>query len=236
MAVLYVEAFFLQNAVVDAGLLWLAAAWHGGRIRPLRILFAALMGAAWSLLAIATGGLLRSLPAQALVSLCMVRGGVGTVPSADLLKSTGAMWIAATVLGGAVTMGLSMLLAGVGTGFAGMLLLRRKNAPLPPRVALTIRQGASVHTMDALVDTGNRALDPMTARPAILLPEGLFTPSAGNVLMIRTAAGARVLPCFTPDEIMVNGTPVWAVVALAPRGLLDCALVPWALCAERGAS
>ncbi len=235
MAVCYVETYILQNACVDAGLLWLASAWRGGRINPFRILAGALFGALWALAAAATGGVLRSVLLQATVSVVMVWVALGRSARTDLLKTAGALWMGAAMLGGAAAMGVPMLTAGVATGVAGMALVRRKRSPPPPRVTLTISQGSVTRTMDAIVDTGNRALDPWSGLPAVFVPEGPFIPEEGRVICIRTAAGARILPCFEPERVTIDGMPMRAVVALTPAGFLESALVPWALCAERTA-
>ncbi len=236
MAVCYVETFLLQNAFVDAGLLWLAALWRGGRIRPLRIASGAMLGAVWAVLAAMLGGALRSVPAQGAVSALMVWTGLGRAPAGQTAKSAGSLWAMAMVLGGAMTLGVPPVMAGATTGFAGMAMVRRKNTPPPPSVTLLIWKGTVAHALDAIVDTGNRALDPLTARPVVFVPEGLFDVQAERMLMIRTAAGGRLLPCFLPDGASVNGTPVQAMVAITPKGMLDGALVPWALCAERKVS
>ena len=236
MAVLYVETFILKNAIVDAGLLWIAAAWRGGRVRPFRILLGAAFGTAWAVIAAMAGGLLCSAPAKWAVSLLMAWVGLGGAARMETVKSACAMWAAAAMLGGAVALGFSMPLAGTVTGAAGMAILRRHRAPIAPAVTLTIRKGATSREMEAMLDTGNRALEPWTGLPVILVEEGVFQGDAERVIFIRTAAGARSLPCFRPDQVLVNGTAVRAMVALVPSGFLGCALVPWALCAERKAS
>lgn len=236
MAVCYLETFVLQNAFVDAGLLYLAALWRGGPVRHVRILLGALLGTAFAVLAAATGGLLRSAPALLAVSAGMALVAFGCPARAETLKSAGALWLFAAVLGGIAALGVPVAAAGAATGAAGVALLRRKNAPPPPRVTLTVRQGAITRTFDAIVDTGNRALDPLTSLPAVLVPGGPFQAREGRVLCVRTAAGASLLPCFLPDFLSIDGRPVRAVAAVAPPGMLDGALVPWALCAERMAS
>ncbi|MDR0929755.1 MAG: sigma-E processing peptidase SpoIIGA [Oscillospiraceae bacterium] len=137
--------------------------------------------------------------------------------------------------GGAAALGLSLLPAGVMTGFAGMALLRRKNAPPPPAATVQICQGDRIITLSAVVDTGNRALDPWTAMPVVFVSAGLFPGEKGRPMAIRTAAGERAVCCFTPDAIAVDGQSVRAAVALAPDDFLDCALVPPGLCAQRRA-
>lgn len=236
MAVCYVETFFLWNLCVDAGLLWLVAAWRGGRMHPLRILLGALLGALYAVLAAAAGGMLRSLPAQIIASLGMAAVALPKTTLRKLAQSMGVLWLGAAIMGGIQAMGLSMLPAGLATGFSGMALLRRKNTPLPPSILLTIRVAEMESTMEAIVDTGNRALDPVTGFPVVLIPAGIFDTEACRMLVIRTAAGRCLLPCFVPDALLLDGQPRQAVIACCREGSLECALVPWALCAERKAA
>ncbi|MCL1963726.1 MAG: sigma-E processing peptidase SpoIIGA [Firmicutes bacterium] len=235
MAAVYVETFILKNTIVDAGLLWLAAAWRGGQVKPFRILFGAALGSAWALVAAMAGGPLSSALAGGVISLLMAWVGVGGRAHVETVKSACALWFGAAVLGGVMALGLSLLLAGTLTGAAGVALVRRKRMPLSPAVTLSIFKGDVARKMEAMVDTGNRALDPWTGLPVIFVQEGVFC-VAERVLSIRTAAGMRTLPCFEPDHVTVDGNPVRAMVAVVPRGLLDRALVPWVLCAQREAS
>lgn len=236
MAVCYVETFVLQNACVDAGLLWLAAAWRGGRIKPLKILTGGLFGGLWALAAAIAGGLMRTIPMQVLISIVMVWLGIKPATGLEYLKSAGVLWLGALVLGGGTALGLSPFAAGIATGFGCMAMIRRKNAPPPPTVMLFIRHGEVTRRLEAVIDTGNRALDPMTGLPAVFVPQDLFETPEGRALYIRTAAGERMLPCFMPDMLTVDGIEVRAVVACAPQSLLDHALVPWVLCVGGAAS
>lgn len=236
MAVCYVEAFVLQNAFADAGLLWLAAVWRGGRISPLRILLGAALGTAWALAAAMIGGALRGAAVQGAVSGLMVWTALGTRPGKETLQSMGMLWVGAAALGGLAALGMPIVMAGAATGLGGLALLRRKHTMPPPAVRLCIRQKDTARRMEAVVDTGNRAIDPLTCLPVVFIPTGAFAADEGRLLCIRTAAGIRMMPCFIPDAVWINGKAVRAVVALAPAGYLDSALVPWSLCAERMAS
>ena len=228
----YVETFVLQNALADAGLLWLAAAWRGSQVSPLRILYGALLGAAWALAAAMTGGALSSFWLQGVVSALMVMVALGRRPYKETLQSIAALWLGAAALGGVTALGVPSVCAILLVGVGSCYLTFRKRALPPPKVFVVICQGEKVFRTDAIVDTGNRALDPYTHLPVIFIPMGPFE-AAGQTLLIKTAAGIRVMPFFTPDELTVNGRPVSAVVALAPKENLHCALVPASLCAER---
>jgi hypothetical protein len=235
MATVYIEGFIVQNACVDAALLWLAAAWRGAKIRPWRLLLGTLVGVLFAVGAALLGGVLRTAFAQLLASGAMVALAAAPRSALEGVTLTGVLWLGALLAGGAAALGLSMLPAGVMTGFAGMALLRRKNAPPPPTASVAIRRGDKTIALEAVVDTGNRALDPWTAMPVVFVAAGLFPGEKGRPMAIRTAAGKRALCCFTPDAIAVNGQPVRAAVALAPDDFLDCALVPAGLCAQRRA-
>ena len=234
MAVCYVEVFFLQNAVVDAGLLYLAALWRGVRARPGRIALGAGLGALWAVAACLCGGALCTLPAQAVAALGMLWAGAGRMSCRETAAALGAVWLGALVAGGAAALGLGTMLAGAASGVAGMALLRRRNAPPPPRVRLRVVFGGTEHAMEAVVDTGNRALDPVTGLPVIFLPGPASAAPAGRPLALHTASGVCVLHCFLPEAVYVNGVPVRAAVAMVPPARLPYALTPWALCAGTG--
>ncbi len=232
MATMYLEPFLLQNAIVDAGLLCLMARWRGERIRPVRLALGSLLGTLYALAATLTGGVLASLPVILIVSLVMCRTALPGGGLTATAQGAGAVWTFSLLLGGAAALGLSVLLAGIATGFFGCSLLKRKRLPPQETVTLTVRQGEVSREITALVDSGCRALDVWSGLPVVLVPEGLFTPEPGRVLSIRTAAGGRLLPCFAPDAVLIDGVPVKAVAALAPKESLPGALVPAALLGE----
>lgn len=118
-------------------------------------------------------------------------GGAGRMSCRETAAALGAVWLGALVAGGAAALGLGTMLAGAASGVAGMALLRRRNAPPPPRVRLRVVFGGTEHAMEAVVDTGNRALDPVTGLPVIFLP-GRHPPRrrAGRLRSIRPRAYA----------------------------------------------
>lgn len=229
-----VEFFFLQNACLDAGLLWLVAAWQGSRIRPVRIALGAMLGGLYAVIAAGSGGAMRSFPALLCASLAMVLvAGERPIRPARVLLSMCVLWGGSLLLGGATTMGIGALPAGIITGLCGMALLRRKNAPPPPVVRLVIEKDGSCFAMDAIVDTGNRALDPLLSLPVVFIRQGDVRTTMDRKIYIRTAAGAQMVRGFVPDRLTVDGREQRAVVACCEEGSLGSALVPLALCAER---
>jgi len=232
VALVTVEGFFLQNAAINAGLLWLAAAWRGDRARPSRVLLGASLGAAYAVISALAGGALRSGPALVANSVAMV-AALGKCSPRDMARSAGALWLGAALLGGAHGMGIPLLPAGIVSGLSGAFLLRRKNMPPQKKMPLTILHKGHAITMDAIIDTGNRALEPSTGLPVVFVALQSLTRYGDKVVCVRTAAGRVLLPCFTPDGLWIGGEPQKAIVACCQTGSLECALVPWALCAER---
>jgi hypothetical protein len=190
------------------------------------------VGAAWALAVALNGGRSSSFLLQGAVSAVMVMIAFGSRPYKETLQSVAALWLGAVALGGLMGLGIPFACAFLLLGAGGCYLTIRRRSLPPPKVVLSIRQGDKVLRMNAIVDTGNCALDPYTRRPVIFIPMDNFE-TAGQTLLIKTAAGIRSMPFFTPDELTVDGRPVSAVVALAPKANLHCALVPASLCAER---
>lgn len=223
------EAYFLKNALADAVLLVLAAKWQGARARPARIALAACFGALCALVCAALGGFFATIWAKALVSLGVICIGIGLNASALM-----ALWLGALLFGGGYRLGLPLAGCCLLACAVSLPLRWRKAAPPPPNASLTVRSSGTTVKLEAIIDSGCRAVDPGTLHPIIVLPaKSLPPPPHGRTVYIQTAAGRTRLCCFTPDLVLLNGTPVCASVASAPEGTLRCALVPWSLCAER---
>lgn len=225
------EVFLLRNACADACLLLLVCRWQGVRARPGRVALGAALGAGGALAAAALGGWLTAFPFKALLCAAMGLTGLGR---RNALRAQAALWAGALVTGGAFRLGLPALAAGCLTGFAVCAIPRGRAAPHSLGATVAIDCGARKIRVRAIFDSGCLALDPQTMRPVIVVPgEWLPLPSDTRPLAIRTAAGCASLPCFTPQRVLVDGTPVRASVAAAPAGMLETALVPWALRAQR---
>ncbi|MDR0929754.1 MAG: sigma-E processing peptidase SpoIIGA [Oscillospiraceae bacterium] len=95
----YIEGFILQNACVDAALLWLAAAWRGARIRPLRLLLGTLVGVLFAVGAALLGGVFRSSLAQLLASGAMAFLAASPRTPLEGLALTGVLWLGALLAG-----------------------------------------------------------------------------------------------------------------------------------------
>ena len=117
--------------------------------------------------------------------------------------------------------------------FATRLLLREiSRAGLRADVRLLLAEGGV--TLDGLVDSGNLLRDPVTALPVVVasgkallphLPPGTdcldpgTLPPGFRLILVRTAAGSRLMMCFRPRGLYIRRGRVWqaaeAVVAIS---------------------
>ena len=134
------------------------------------------------------------------------------------------------------------------TVFALRQLLRETSrAGLRADVRLLLPRGGV--TLDGLVDSGNLLRDPVTALPVVVasgaalaahLPPGTdcldpgTLPPGYRLILVRTAAGSRLMMCFRPRGLYIRRGRVWqaaeAVVAISgelegARALLPASLM-----------
>ncbi|MDR1598283.1 MAG: sigma-E processing peptidase SpoIIGA [Oscillospiraceae bacterium] len=244
-----IELFFLVNAALNAWLTLLALTWlDAGRPDPKRVALAAALGgiyacAAWMNPSLPLRGAAVSLP----VALLMSRIAGGAQRLRVTLKAAGFFLAAAAMTGGAAY-ALEALLPGIppmpsvalacaASGMAARMFVgsRRRARLTYGRIHIRFRHAQWV--IDAAVDTGNQAIDPVSGLPVVVmrreeaagefplldedsLPEGM------RLIPVRTVSGTALLPCFTPEAITWNEQPIRAAVAVAPRGLITVALAP----------
>jgi len=243
------ELFFLINGGMDALLLYLALLWlETGRIRLIRILAAAGLGALYACLAYHPRlSVLQSLPMRFACAGCMVRLAAGKLPLGRIVRGAVLLVAAAFLSGGAAAAArlalpqgtvITALLAGaLAAGFIGHLWLRRSRSVAMVYGKVTLRHRGVELSLDAAVDTGNQALDALTGLPVVVLPreraEQAFPalssqelPEGMRLIGLRGVSGTVLLPCFVPESIFWNHEPVKAIVAVAPRGALRVALAP----------
>ncbi|MBQ8024948.1 MAG: sigma-E processing peptidase SpoIIGA [Oscillospiraceae bacterium] len=113
--------------------------------------------------------------------------------------------------------------------------------------AVRIRLGDRTVNLHAIRDTGNSLKDPMTGRPAVVVSPDALAPllDSGTVAILRqpgpaalseladgpvpfrlipyhtVSSGCELMAAFTPHGVWVDGKPVKAVVAVAPRSVSD---------------
>lgn len=243
------ELFFVINGAMDALLLYLSLLWlEAGRIRLVRILAAASLGALYACLAYHPSlSVLQTLPARFVCAAGMVRIAVGSIPLRQTLRGAVLLMAAAFLSGGAAwaarmalpqhTVVTALLAGALVAGLVGHLWLRRSRRTAMVYGQITLRHRGVELSLDAAVDTGNQALDALTGLPVVVLPreraERAFPllasqelPEGMRLIGLRSVSGTALLPCFVPEFISWNHEPVKAVVAVAPRGALRMALAP----------
>lgn len=232
MPVIVVEpdATALTNLVVDTGLLWMAVRWAGGRPRWGRLL---LGGASGALYAVATAMWGPAWPwllgwevklAAALVMAAVACGWPGRPPAVRVF-----LWLVAGGFGLAgVALGAQALVSAPGAVplapwvavLAAFGLLVAATGRYTGRVGLTptrlirgvaIRVGAVSARVQALLDTGNRLVDPLSRLP---------------VLVCETGALAGLLPaCLV--EAVEQDTPARLTVDLPREWQHRLRLIPF---------
>lgn len=232
--------FLFQQTIASAAVLVCTARFAGIRLRPLRLMTAALLSGALVIPAFAQSHL--RLPGLILfVLLC-----AASMQGAPRRLRQSAAFAALPVL--LMLTGLMRLMLALGTplillpaGCAALLLLRPAGASPPPCMQIRLRLGAHRVVISALTDTGNLLRDPLTGLPVIvcarkallpLRPDALTDyPPGMRLIRVRTVSGNALMPVFRPDSLHVRTGRTWqearAVVGLAPIDYRGCqAIVP----------
>lgn len=262
--VIYADVLLLVNFSMDLLTLYAAGKLTHKRMRKWRVIIASAVG---SILAtVSTVILDESTTAAKLVSVLtalaasviMARisyGNCGTL--ASLLRDSVIIWGAGALLGGIMTvilsLGESVMADSPGnypTVFAlcavsafGMIrFIASSKSQISSTV--TITTDGKTYEISALCDTGSFAADPITGQPVILVKSGAMPEIAGvlysdgcvmriRMIPIDSVGGAKMLRGFVPDKVAVGGLEVSAVIAIDLskgnyRGYEG--LVPAALC------
>lgn len=241
---------FLLDIAMDALMLILALRLGSRKLRFMRILAGALVGAMLSLavsrLPLSLGRAALAWPVIALVMMILADGRASALrPVRSVLLLLGA----AGLLGGVVLSlygAVGALLPAYALGAAAVLVIaasvcrERRSAQDVRALRIRIRTGGSQAEFDALCDSGNCLRDYLTHRPVIVLPERLarerlrLQTTRLRPIFADTAGGRQMMWLFLPEEaaaIIGGETRLFcAAVALSP-GLRDSspALVPASL-------
>ena len=231
---MYIELFLLDNFVMDCLMLRIAAALGARRLPARRMLLASALGAcgAWAALFFPV---LMSLPGKAVSGLLFALA----FPAKSLREygHAAAAVFAAAFLTGGLVFALALCFDG---GMRGGVVL----ASLPVRTALYAalaaaflpnlirrlrarRARAGIHTvvmlcaagreyrLDALTDTGNALVEPLSGKPVIVayLPE--LAEYAHIPIPTATAGGTGILYALRPERLSINGRESEALLALS---------------------
>lgn len=228
-----IEWFVAQNLAMNALTLFLAARLAGARSGPGRVLLGAALGCGYAVCAYLPWGhvLLGLIPRTAAcagMTLALCAGRLS-----DWRRTARAfafVWVATLLLGGTGA-GVMYLMgaAGYGPGAAAVtavagaallaLLTCQRNRRASNRTALlTVRSGGRRVILEALVDTGNALVEPVSNLPVIVVERralhGLEAGRAHRPVPFTTVGGGGVLEAFAAETVRVDGREVEAYIAV----------------------
>lgn len=193
----YVDEMFLGNLVMNYAILWLTARISQRCPCWWRIVLAAGLGALYAFSIVLPGPqLLQGLWAKVAVSILMLWVTFGPLPAVQLALLAGLFYLTSFGVGGLV-FGFSFLLGGeTAEGLAGLVSLPREcfwpaialslavvwlvGKKVTPRLRLRFLKGLFYvplkitlygrhRSVNALLDTGNELIDPLTKHPVIVV-------------------------------------------------------------------
>ncbi len=243
------EGFVLYNTAMNALLLLLSGRLSGLRPHAVRLMGAALLGAAYAVVSALPFGLflqewyMKILCAAAMAAIAFLPAG-----PLRLLRVAGCFFLAALLLGG-TGFSLMYMLGARGYGWqlaalaamGGALAVIAFGAGVRRAVfngaARTVRieyMGRQTR-VPALVDTGNRLTEAISGLPVMVVEERYISgwpASAGRPVAFHSLGGDGLLPTFEPDRMTVRGKTLCRMrVAVYPgrlSGDSGCgALLPW---------
>ncbi len=252
-----IEAYLLDNLMMNYLMLRLAGTLLGVRTKQLLMLAVSLFGAVYALCAAAV------LPALAGWVPKLLLGCAMALPLKtawrDYPKAIVSVYLSSCLMGG-VMFGISLLFGG---GFSGgtfvctvpvrIALASAFVCALLPRVVLTlihtlksrasrvrveIRLRDRVFTAEALVDSGNLLVEPITGRSVVVVKKGLLPKERGLPVPYRTIGGEGLIYALRPESVRVfqgGWRSVDALVAEADTELLAAdAIFPAELLGSEG--
>lgn len=199
VTVVYVDLVILVNFVMDFFILWAAGKLAGLRVKALRLICGALLGAAYSMIIFFPQTVfLTSFFAKVLCSIAMVLAAFAPLRLGLFCRSLASLYIVSFAMGGAVLAAMYMmddppqviqvingvavyqegyalgwLAAGIGAavmvGYGGYVTMRNSWIRHNLIKTLTIHFGQGAVNVEALLDTGNHLYDPVSKNPVILV-------------------------------------------------------------------
>lgn len=254
MKVIYIDALFIVNLVADYLLLVCTGRVCGVILRRRRYLIAATVGSLYAVAVYLPGFGILSLPAAKL-GAGLIMGVIAFGGEAHMLRCGGVFLAVSAAFGGFMW---AIELAGghpafdartLIVSFAGCYLLlawvmrRRVATAALPRVHVELSLGRNKSELIALIDSGNRLVDPVSETPVMVISPHIASPLFGvseellsmDAVALVEASGAydmltgrfRLIPysavgstgllaTFRPDEVRVDGAKHEMLVAISP--------------------
>ena len=207
MEVIYVDRYFLLNALIDYLLCLLSARFCGLVLRRRRYALAALLGASYAVLTLLPGfhaltGAVGKLGCAMLMALIAFGGErkplrCGAVFLGVSAAFGGGLWAIAAA-GGRPVFDPRVLILSFALCYAGLRLLFRGSAQLPdrPRAELRLALGGRECRFMALRDTGNRLCDPATGAEVMLACPHALAPLFPGVDLAADPVRLAALPAL----------------------------------------
>ena len=209
------EGFFLVNQAMDFALL-AAAARSAGVFRLRRVLPASGLAALYAVLAQwSPMAALRSPAAQAALLALLARLVSGASPPKLKINAALSLVVALGFAGTAVrlltgtglkpaTIPAGMLASGV---CCAQLTARREVLASRPVEIRIVSEGRSVR-LSAIIDTGNRLVEPLSGQPVLIAHEaaliGLLPKRGYREVAYGALGGAGTLRCFKPERVYIS--------------------------------
>lgn len=247
----YIELFILDNLIMNALMLRIAAAFCSVRLPVWRMALWSAAGAVYAVFALYCP-LLMTLPFK-LVSGALMASALPTKCIKGYALGTAALYIAAFITGGMVT-ALAYMTGALENGGAtasiplAVALTGALIATFLPRLArelvrrqsgykgeLVILSGGREYRMHAIVDTGSSLREPVSGLPVTVVYRRELIPLASIPVPVTTLTGSAVLYAFAPDSaelycgkrlalyslIAVSNSPIAGGAALIPLAALS---------------
>jgi stage II sporulation protein GA (sporulation sigma-E factor processing peptidase) len=232
------EGFVLYNAAMNALLLFCTGRLSGLRAKMWRLALAAALGAAY---AVASNlAPLRFLQAwYGKLACACAMAALAFLPNRPrkVLRAAACFFLAAMLLGG-TGFSLLYLLGARGYGWNIALLVAILGAAGGVVLAtagrrarfdkilydVRIRHGDTEARFTAMLDTGNRLVEPLSGLPVIVVQKealkGIVLPE-GNPVTYASMAGDGELSAFEPDSVLIDGKEGCRVAVAAYEGALS---------------
>lgn len=240
---MYIESCLAVNFIADLAL-FCAVSRSLGLFSLRRCALCAAVGALYAALAAARPVPWASLPAlfaaPAIAALLLARrGGTAVIRLTALSLAAGTALcggLGRLVPGGGPLAGLTGIL--LGWGMLGALYSKHPPHSSRWRVRLGLARGGSTVRLNALIDTGNRLREPLSALPVLIAEEDLVRdvlPGEGwREVGFGAVGGGGRMRCFRPEALWIEqdgkrlpAPEVWVAVSPGPlpgpwRALAPC--------------
>ena len=229
-----IEWFLIQNLIMNALILTLSARLAVIRTSRLRIFLSAALGCTYAVCAYLPWGrwLLGLLPRTAvcIFMVLIVCRGIRNGDLRRIARVFGFVWLATFLLGGTGA-GLMYMLGSAGYGFPAALVtavlgstlllfltVQRNRSHESPTAELTIVCDKRAVRFNAVIDTGNVLVEPLSNLPVIVVEKrmlrGLERGRPARRISFASVGGQGVLPAFFPDRVRINGKECDACIAV----------------------